>query len=252
MKDALGAVQSVLILGGGSDIALATARELVKQRTQRVVLAGRSIEGLNRNAEELRAAGATDVETAVFDALDFASHERFVKEVFGHESFDLVLLAFGVLGNQTEDAANPESAVRVVESNYTGAVSVLLPIADRMKQAGHGTIAVLSSVAGVRARADNFIYGSSKAGLDAFAQGLGDSLVGTGVKVLVVRPGFVTTKMTTHVKPRPMATDAEGVAKQIVAALGKGDETVWAPGALRYVFFVMTHLPRAIFRKLKA
>ena len=253
MKDALGAVQSVLVLGGNSDIAVATVKKLAGQRARTVVLAGRNAEGLASAAKEIEAAGATTVSTATFDALDFASHGAFVDEMFTkHGGFDLVLLAFGLLGDQDKDAADALSAVKVVESNYTGAVSVLLPVADTMRTQGRGSIVVLSSVAGERARAANFIYGSSKAGLDAFCQGLGDSLVGTGVSVMVVRPGFVKSKMTGHMEAKPMSSTPDEVADAIVAAIPKGTEIVWAPAKLRVVFSIFRHMPRPIFRRIKA
>lgn len=252
MKDALGAPQSVLVLGGTSDIAVATVKQLIGQRTRRVVLAGRNESSLHSVAEELKSVSSNvEVSTAKFDGLDFAAHAGFVDEQFDKGEFDLVLLAFGLLGNQENDAANPLDAVEVVQANYTGAVSVLLPVAARLKRQGHGTIAVLSSVAGERARAANFIYGSTKSGLDAFCQGLGDSLVDSGVRVMIVRPGFVTTKMTAGMAKKPMSTTADAVATEIVKGLGRGDEIVWAPAKLRYVFMILRHLPRPIFRKLK-
>jgi len=251
MKDALGAVESVLVLGGGSEIAQATLRKLVAGRTRTIVLAGRDPQRMDADAEALRKAGATTVETVAFDALDFSSHETFVAERFAERSFDLVILAFGVLGDQEHDERHALDAVKVVEANFTGAVSVLLPVAQRLRAQGRGTIVVLSTVAGERARAANFVYGSSKAGLDAFCQGLGDSLLGSGVKVMIVRPGFVTTKMTAHMGDRPMSTDAESVADVIVGGLARGSEIVWAPAKLRYVFMVLRHLPRPVFRKLK-
>ena len=197
MQDSLGSVQSVLVLGGGSDIAQATLRELVRRRTRTVILAGRDPASLAAGADELRAAGANVVETIAFDARDNAAHDAFVDDVFDRfGDIDVALLAFGVLGDQEEAEHDARAAVDIAEVNYVGAVSVAVPLAQKMREQGHGTIVVLSSVAGERARRSNFVYGSSKAGLDAFFQGLGDSLVGTGVKVMVVRPGFVHTKMT--------------------------------------------------------
>jgi decaprenylphospho-beta-D-erythro-pentofuranosid-2-ulose 2-reductase len=252
MKDALGSVESVLVLGGSSDIAQATVRKLVASRTKTVVLAARNPSSLNEHVRDLEAKGASKVEAVAFDALDTSSHEAFVTEVFDkYGDFDLVLVAFGVLGDQEADERDPSSAVNVIQTNFTGAASVLLHITPRLRKQGHGTIAVLSTVAGERARAANFIYGSSKAGIDAFCQGLGDSLVGTGVKVMIVRPGFVTTKMTAHMGKKPMATDAESVADVIISGLGKGSEIVWAPAKLRIIFSVLRHLPRPIFRKMK-
>ena len=180
MKDALGSVQSVLVLGGGSDIALATLRELVQRRARTVVLAARDPEALRATADELRAAGATTVETIAFDARDTASHDAFVADVFDRVGdIDLALVAFGVLGDQEEAEHDGRAAVDIAEVNYVGSVSVTVPIAQRMRTQGHGTIVALSSVAGERARRSNFVYGSSKAGMDAFFQGLGDSLVGS-------------------------------------------------------------------------
>ena len=159
MKDALGSVQSVLVLGGGSDIALATVRELVQRRARTVVLAARDPESLGATAEELLAAGATRVETVAFDARDTASHDGFVADVFERVGdVDLALLAFGVLGDQDLAETNGAEARRIIESNFTGSVSVLVPVVGALRKQGHGTIVVLSSVAGERARKSNFAW----------------------------------------------------------------------------------------------
>ena len=251
MNDALGGPQSVLVLGGGSEIALATVRKLVEGRCRTVVLAGRDPEALGRPAKELEAAGATSVSVVSFDGLDFASHDGFVRDVFaGHGDVDLVLLAFGVLGDQDLAERDGAEARRIVESNFTGAVSVLVPVVGALREQGHGTVVVLSSVAGERARKSNFVYGSSKAGLDAFCQGLGDSLAGTGVHVVIVRPGFVRTKMTEGMPEAPLATDADTVATAIVTGLGRGAETIWVPAQLRFVMSALRHVPRPVFRRL--
>jgi decaprenylphospho-beta-D-erythro-pentofuranosid-2-ulose 2-reductase len=244
VKDALGEVQSVLVLGGTSDIGVATARALVERRARTVVLAARDPDACAPAAEELRAAGASNVEAVRFDALDTDSHEAFVSDVFGRfGDIDLALVAFGVLGEE----ADP---VEVASVNFVGAASVMNALARRMSDQGHGTIVVLSSVAGERARKSNFMYGSSKAGVDAFAQGLGDSLAGSGVDVMVVRPGFVKTKMTEGRDPVPFSTTAEAVAVEIVKGLARGAHTVWAPPVLRIVMSVLRHVPRPVFRRL--
>jgi decaprenylphospho-beta-D-erythro-pentofuranosid-2-ulose 2-reductase len=250
MKDALGSVQSVLVLGGGSDIALATVRKLVERRARTVVLAARDPQSLQSTAAELRAAGAT-VETVAFDAHDTKAHDAFVADVFERVGdIDLALLAFGVLGDQEEAEHDGRAAVDIAAVNYVGSVSVGVPIAQRMRTQGHGTIVALSSVAGERARRSNFVYGSSKAGMDAFFQGLGDSLVGSGVRVMIVRPGFVHTKMTDGMDAAPLSTTPEAVADAIVHGLARGRETVWVPSTLRYVMSVLRHVPRPVFRKL--
>ncbi|MEU3088182.1 decaprenylphospho-beta-D-erythro-pentofuranosid-2-ulose 2-reductase [Streptomyces massasporeus] len=251
MKDAFGLPQSLLVLGGTSEIALATARRLIARRTRTVWLAGRPSPALEEAAGQLRGLGA-DVHTVAFDALDPASHEAVLGKVFTEGDVDMVLLAFGLLGDQARDEREPEAAVRVAQTNYTGAVSAGLVCARSLQSQGHGSLVVMSSVAGERARRANFIYGSSKAGLDAFAQGLGDALHGTGVHVMVVRPGFVRTRMTAGLPEAPLATTPEAVATAVELGLRRRTETVWVPGTLRVVMAALRHLPRGVFRRLPA
>jgi decaprenylphospho-beta-D-erythro-pentofuranosid-2-ulose 2-reductase len=251
VQDALGGVQTVLVLGGGSEIAQATLRRLVANRTRTIVLAAREPEKLAGVVDELRALGATRVETVAFDAEAADSHEALIDDVIDRVGdLDLVLVAFGVLGDQAEAERDPAAAAEIARVNYLGAVSLSVPLASRLRAQGHGIIVVLSSVAGERARRSNFVYGSSKAGLDALFQGLGDSLVGSGVHVLIVRPGFVHTKMTAGLDAAPLATTPEAVAEAIVRGIERGSEIVWVPPALRVVMSVLRHAPRAVFRKL--
>ncbi|MFF6782067.1 decaprenylphospho-beta-D-erythro-pentofuranosid-2-ulose 2-reductase [Streptomyces sp. NPDC012510] len=249
MKDAFGTPQSLLILGGTSDIALATARRLIARRTRTVWLAGRPSPDLENAATHLRGLGA-ETHTISFDALDSNSHEAILGKVFAEGDIDMVLLAFGVLGDQANDERDPVAAARVAQTNYTGAVSSALVCARALQTQGHGSLVVLSSVAAERARRSNFIYGSSKAGLDTFTQGLGDALHGTGVHVMLVRPGFVRTTMTAGLPETPLATTPEAVAVAIELGLRRRSETVWVPGALRLVMAALRHVPRAVFRRL--
>jgi decaprenylphospho-beta-D-erythro-pentofuranosid-2-ulose 2-reductase len=249
MKDALGSVQSLLILGGTSDIALATARRMAAGRTSRVVLAARPSERLDAAARDVRACGAS-VETVAFDAAEVETHEKILGGVFAAGDIDVVLVAFGVLGDQAADEQDPVAAAKVAQTNYVGAVTSGLVCANALKKQGHGSLVVLSSVAAERARKANFIYGSTKAGLDAFAQGLGDSLHGSGVHVMIVRPGFVETKMTAGRPKAPFSTTPDAVAEAIVVGLRKGTEIVWVPAALRYVLSGLRHLPRPVFRRI--
>jgi len=249
----LGAVQSALVLGGGSDIAQATMRVLVRDGCRTVVLAARDPDRLSTHQRELTAAGATTVDTVAFDALEPDSHEALVDKCFAdHPDIDLVLIAFGALGHNAGIDSSSVAAAENVTANYVGAVSVGLAAAKRLRDQGHGTLVVLSSVAGERARRSNFVYGSSKAGLDAFAQGLGDALVGSGVRVVIVRPGFVRSKMTTGLEPAPFATTPEAVADAIADALASGKEIVWVPAVLRWVAMVFRLLPRSLWRRVSA
>ncbi len=249
MKDALGDAQSVLVLGGGSEIGQAIVRALVARKCTRVVLGARQPEALDAFRFEMEGKGAA-VTTFVFDADDTANHDTAIGQALSHGDIDIVVLAFAVLGDQGAFDADPQLAAAAAHTNYVGSVSAGLISAARLRAQGHGTIVVLSSVAGERVRAANFVYGSTKAGLDAFAQGLDDSLVGSGVRVLVVRPGFVTTKMTEGMKPAPFSTTADAVAAATVKGLASGARTVWVPAILRPVFAGMRHLPRGLWRKL--
>lgn len=249
MKDALGSVQSVLVLGAGSDIATATVRRLVGERVRTVILAGRDPARFEPISAELRDAGANRVESIEFDADDVDGHPAFVDKVFSGGDIDVVLVAFGVLGKGAED--DPAAAVAVLRTNFLGTASVLLLVAERLRAQGHGSVVLLSSVAGERVRKSNFVYGASKAGIDGLAQGLGDSLHGTGVHVMVVRPGFVTTKMTEGLEPPPLSTTPDAVADAVVRGLRKGATTVWVPSAMRFVMAGLRHLPRPLFRRLE-
>jgi decaprenylphospho-beta-D-erythro-pentofuranosid-2-ulose 2-reductase len=251
VKDALGEMQSVLVLGGTSEIAVATVRKIVSGRRARVVLAARKPETCDATVTMLRAAGASEVDSVAFDATDFASHEGFVRATFDRfGDFDLVLVAFGVLGDQARAEHDPAAALEIVQTNFTGAVSVSVPLVARLREQGHGTLVLLSSVAGERVRRSNFVYGASKAGIDGYYQGLASSLAKSGVHVMIVRPGFVHTKMTAGMKAAPLSIEPEAVADAIVQGIAHGREVVWVPPALRYVMAAIRHLPVAVFRRL--
>ena len=250
MRDATGNVQSILVLGGSSDIGRAIARRLAAPRGAAVVLAGRDDERMRPAVEELRAAGSGAVETLAFDADDVERHADIIGKAFAERDFDVVVLAAGVLGDQAAAEADNREAAAVLHTNFVGCASAALCVAQQLRRQGHGTLVVLSSVAGERVRRSNFVYGASKAGLDGFAQGLGDSLVGSGARVIIVRPGFVVTKMTAGREPMPLSTTPEAVAEAVDTAVRRGTEIVWVPAVLRLVMAVLRHVPRIIFRRL--
>lgn len=249
MIDALGSPSSLLLVGGTSDIAVATARRYLAERPLRVVVAARDTPRRQSVADELTAAGAS-VEVVDFDAEDPKSPARMVAEAAAGGDLDVAVVAFGQLGDPDELRTDSGAVARLGQVNYVAPVVVGTELAARMRQQGHGVVVALSSVAGERPRASNFVYGSTKAGLDAFYSGLADSLVGSGVSVLVVRPGFVHSKMTEGLSAAPLATTPEAVAEAIVDGVRSGRHTVWVPGAMRFVMSGLRHLPRAVFRKL--
>ncbi|MCY9787868.1 decaprenylphospho-beta-D-erythro-pentofuranosid-2-ulose 2-reductase [Nocardiopsis sp. EMB25] len=248
MRDSVGTVRTVLLLGGRSEIGLAIVERLVRDGAREVVLAARG--GVEAYPSALTALGAT-VRSVDFDATLPDTHVKVVDHVVELVGdLDVVVDAFGVLGDQAEFEADPAAAARAAAVTYTGHVSVGLAVAARLRAQGHGALVVLSSVAGVRVRRFNFVYGSAKAGLDGFAQGLADSLHGTGARVLVVRPGYVPTRMSAHVDPAPFPATPGRVAEAVAAGLRSGSTTVWAPRVLGPVFAGMRMLPRAVWRRL--
>jgi len=247
--DAVGNPQSLLLLGGTSEIALATAARYAARRPLRVVLAARPSARLDKAAERLDRLGAM-VTTLPFDAADTASHPATIEKAFADGDIDLTLVAFGLLGDQEKAWTDHAAAVELAQVNYTGAVSVGVLLAQALQRQGHGTLAVLSSVAAERPRRSNFCYGSTKAGMDAFYTGLTEALLPAGVKVCVIRPGFVHTKMTAGMKPAPLSVTPEQVAEVIMDAVAQGRDQAWAPAPLRYIMSVLRHIPRPIFRRL--
>lgn len=252
MRNSLGAVQSVLILGGGSDIADRLVRKLVADRCDRIVLAVRDPDAVADRIEAYQRLGAANVTAVPFDARRTEDHAELVAKTFADGDIDMVVSAFGILGDQDDFDHGAEAAADAVDVNLTGQVSVLISVAEAMRTQGHGTILVFSSVAALRPRADNFVYGATKAGLDAFAAGLADRLADTAIRVVTVRPGFVATKMTDGLTPAPFSTTADNVADDIIAGLAKGSPVIWSPAILRPVFGVLGLLPRPIWRKLAA
>jgi decaprenylphospho-beta-D-erythro-pentofuranosid-2-ulose 2-reductase len=241
----------VLLVGGTSEIGLSIVRRVHADRPVAAWLLGRSPDRLEQAAEALRQHGVESAHTATVDAADTGGHAAAIDAAFdGAGGFDLVVIAVGRLGAQAGLDADPEEALDVMRVTFLGTGSLLLHCLRRLRAQGRGSLVVLSSVAAERARAGNAVYGAAKAGLDALAQGLADATAGTGVRTLVVRPGFVTTRMTAGLKPAPMAVTAEQVADATVTALAGRAHTIWVPARLRYVFSALRHLPRPVFRRL--
>lgn len=251
MNDAFGRPNSVLVLGGTSDIARALVRELVAGGCKKVVLAGRDPTGLADAATEAKGAGAEFVATVIFDASDVDQAGAVVDSGFSAVGrVDLVLIAVGLLYDDAADERDPVRVARCVTVNFTWPAAALSRVAHHFREQGTGRAVVLSSVAGVRVRRSNFVYGSAKAGLDAYARTVNQTLAGSGAAVLVVRPGFVRSKMTEGRSAAPMATTPEAVARDIVKGLEDGAEVVWSPRTLRALFFLLRLLPEPIWRRL--
>lgn len=242
-------MQTVLLLGGRSEIGIEVARRLAPGAT--VVLAARGSADLDAEEKTVREAGAAAVERVEFDADDLAAQRGVLDGVVArHGPPDVVVVAFGVLGDQARAERDAEHARAVVHTDYVAHVTVLTHLAQILRARGSGTIVVFSSVAGARVRRANYVYGSAKAGLDGFASGLADALHGSGVRLLLVRPGFVVGRMTAGMRPAPLSSTPAQVADATVAALRAGRSEVWVPGALRPIFAVLRHAPRALWRRM--
>lgn len=229
IRDAVGNINSVLVLGGGSEIATAIVTTLRARRCRTVVLAVRSPSIISDLVASYEALGF-EVHAIEFDAARTDTHGDVVHRAFtDHGDIDLVISAFAVQASQAEYDLDPAAAADAVQVNLGGQVSTLTAVAAEMKRQGHGTIVVLSSVAGERVRKENAVYGATKAGLDAFCQGLSDRLVGSGVAVMIVRPGFVHTRLTEGMEAAPFATTPDKVADDILAGLDRGAAVVWSP-----------------------
>ncbi len=259
--DAVGNPQAILLLGGTSEIGLAICERYLRNAHARIVLADLPDHpGKDKAIAQLKAAGAKSVEWVDFDGIDTAGHPAVIDAAFnaggGPSDIDVAIVAFGLLGNAEELWQDQRKAVQIAQINYTAAVSVGVLLGEKLRAQGFGQIIAMSSAAGERVRRSNFVYGSTKAGLDGFYLGLGEALRPSGVRVLVIRPGQVRTTTTiehwkaTGAKEAPLTVDKEAVAELAVTAAAKGKELVWAPGTFRYLMMVLRHIPRPIFRKL--
>jgi decaprenylphospho-beta-D-erythro-pentofuranosid-2-ulose 2-reductase len=248
VMDAVGTPSSVLVVGGTSDIGLAVVERLGTGGRLRVVLAARP--SARRDAAVARLAAGHDVAVVDFDAEDTASHAATVEQAFSGGDLDVVVIAVGLLGDQERAWQEQAAAVRLLQVNATAAVSTGVLVAERLRRQGHGTVVALSSVAAERARRSNFVYGAGKAAMDAFFTGLREALRPDGVRVLVVRPGFVRSRMTEGLPSVPLSTTPEVVAGRVARALVQQREVVRVPPALGPVMAVVRSLPSPVFRRL--
>lgn len=255
--DAVGNPQTILLLGGTSEIGLAICERYLRDTKARVVLADLPDHPRKDDAiAAMTAAGAKSVEWIDFDGVKNDTHPEVIDAAWRDGDVDVAIVAFGLLGDAEELWQNQRKAVQIAEINYTAAISVGVLVGEKMRAQGSGRIIAMSSAAGERVRRSNFVYGSTKAGLDGFYLGLGEALREFGVHVLVIRPGQVRTATTiahlqeTGAKEAPLTVDKEYVAELAVTASAKGKDLVWAPGPFRYVMMILRHIPRPIFRKL--
>lgn len=253
MNDATGMPASAVVLGGDSELAVAVLAKLATRRLERVVLAGRNEEALARRCAELVALGINEVRAVHFDATDHERHDALASELSGElGDIDLVIMATGALDRAGTNELTSAEVARSIDTNFTGPAAALFGFARVLRRQGHGTLVAFSSVAAVRVRRANFVYGSAKAGLDGFCQGLQDELdaARSGVRLMIVRPGFVHTKMTAGMAPQPFASESDVVADAVVRGLETSAAMVVVPAALGPLSVLMRLVPRALWRRL--
>ena len=251
MIDATGNPQTILLLGGTSEIGLAIVKEYLAKQPLTVVLGVQPGDELAADTvAALTAAGANAIHTLDFDAEAFDTHPGVIDAAWAIADVDVAIVAFGILGDAEQLWQDQAKVVQAANVNYTGALSVGVLLGQKMKAQGYGQIIAMSSVAGEKVRRSNFVYGSTKAGLDSFYRLLGDALAPFGPKVLVVRPGQVRTRMSAHVKDAPLTVEKEQLAVQVVDAARKGQRLIWVPAQFRLVMMVFKHIPGPIFRLL--
>ncbi|MGV0849996.1 SDR family NAD(P)-dependent oxidoreductase [Mycolicibacterium phlei] len=239
----------VVVFGGRSEIGLEVARRLAPGAT--VLLAARRADDLTAETAAVHAAGATAVHVREFDGDDLDGHQRLVESIVAeHGPIGTAVLAFGILGDQARAEKDPAHAAAIVHTDFVAQVSLLTVLADTMRAAGRGSIVAFSSIAGTRVRRANYVYGSAKAGLDGFCSGLADALHGSGVHLLVVRPGFVIGRMTAGMSPAPLSSTPAQVADATVRALRRRRRTVWVPAPLAVLALAFRMTPRFVWRRL--
>lgn len=240
----------VVIFGGRSEIGLAVAHRLARGRT--VVLASRPGVDATVHAAPLRSSGAVSVEFVDFDADDLTSHTRVVEDIetrFG--AIEIAVLAFGILGDQQVAEKDPAAAAQILHTDFVAQAALLTVLAATMKPRRRGVLVAFSSVAGQRVRRANYVYGSAKAGLDGFASGMADALHGTGVTLVIPRPGFVIGRMTDGMDPAPFSSTPDEVADAVVdRVVARKAGVVWIPWQLRVMFAVARLVPQPIWRRM--
>jgi NAD(P)-dependent dehydrogenase (short-subunit alcohol dehydrogenase family) len=237
-----------LVLGASSSVARAFARQAAEGGAD-LILAGRDIRDIDRIAADARIRGGGRVDVRAFDAIDHAGHEAFVADL-PRRPFN-AFLAFGMLAPQAEIDRSPALAQEIIAVNYLGAVSVLSRLAPRMAAEGKGAIVVLSSVAGDRGRPSNYTYGSAKAGLNAYLQGLRASYAAKGISLITVKPGFMDTSMTYGMSGMFLVASPQACAKACLGYATKGRDVVYFPGFWWLIMAIIKAIPERIFKRLK-
>jgi short-subunit dehydrogenase len=240
----------IAIIGATSAIAHETARCFASDGAE-LFLVARSEEKLKAVSDDLAVHGAKQVETFLLDLSDLSRHqELFDKAVITLNGLDMLLIAHGTLGNQRKSEVSVEETLKELTTNFTSVISLLTIAGNYFEQQKRGCIAVISSVAGDRGRQSNYVYGTAKAGVSAFLQGLRNRLAKSGVKVVTIKPGFVDTPMTAAVKKGPLFAKPAVVGRGVYEAMKQGKDVVYLPFFWRPIMLVVKSIPESVFKRL--
>ena len=243
--------QSVLILGASSPIARATAVEFAKKGYS-VFLAGRDLEDLERIGNDIKIRFEVPVKWGIFNAVAYETHASFIQNVSKvMDGLEGIYVGFGMLGDQAKAVVDFTEAHHIIQANYVGAVSALTHAANLLAKSQKGFIIGISSVAGERGRQSNYVYGSAKAGLTTFLQGLRNRMFPLGVHVLTVKPGFVDTSMTYGKEGVMFSAPPERIGKAILRAVEKKRNVVYLPGFWRVIMGIVRAIPETLFKRLR-
>jgi decaprenylphospho-beta-D-erythro-pentofuranosid-2-ulose 2-reductase len=243
---------SLLVLGANSLIAQAAAAKFAEAGHE-IIFAGRHIEELSKLAGDFSIRYKASCRAEKFDALDYPSHKKFLEDVLAKTpDLNYVLIAFGYLGTQEKAQSDFNEAHKIIDTNYTGVVSICELIAAEFESQKKGNIAVISSVAGDRGRQSNYMYGSAKAALTAYLSGLRSRMFKSGANVLTIKPGFVNTPMTYGMPlPKPLVASPQKVGGDIYKAMIKGKSVIYTPFYWKWIMRIVKSIPEFIFKKLK-
>ena len=240
----------ILILGANSGMAQATAKCFAEAGFN-LYMASRNTAELAKTCQDIHLRYAVEAKALAFDARAFETHEAFYQGLEIKPSG--VIVAFGSMHEQVEAEQNFNLSKDMIETNYTGAVSIIEIVCKDLLMKSEGFIVGISSVAGDRGRQSNYIYGSSKAAFSTYLAGLSHRLHASNINVITVKPGFVATKMTAHLDlPEKLTAQPEEVANRIFKASQKNKSaTIYVKPVWRLVMLIITHIPNFIFNKTK-
>jgi short-subunit dehydrogenase len=242
-------MKTVLILGATSDVGKSIAEEYSREKCE-LILAGRNLSQVQKVAQDLRIRFGNTVNSLELDITDFSSHQEFVANLPVFPNITVCLI--GYLGDQGKAQSNWENAEEIISANYTGVVSIINLLANRYEQIRSGSIAVFSSVAGERGRQSNYLYGSAKAGLNAYLSGLRNRLFLANIHVLTIKPGFIDTRMTENLSlPKPLTASPAEVAKATVKAIKRKRNVIYIYPIWKLIMWVIRNIPEKIFKRLK-